>query len=110
MRCLKGAAFVVVVDLRSKSPTFSRHGTTVLKAGDWRQLFIPPGFAHGYCTLKAGTAVLYKVSAFHAPEAERGLFWNDKALGIAWPVKPEEAILSERDKNLPLFSELPELF
>jgi dTDP-4-dehydrorhamnose 3,5-epimerase len=110
VRCLKGSAFVVIVDLRRRSPTFGRHGTTTLKAGDWRQVFMPRGFAHGYCTLRAGTAVLYKVSAFYDPAAERGLSWNDPALGIAWPVATEDAILSPRDASLPLLSELPVLF
>lgn len=110
VRCLKGAAFVASVDLRSKSPTFGRHAATVLKAGDWTQVFLPRGFAHGYCTLRPATAILYKVTAYYAPEAERGLLWNDPALGIAWPIPTQEIILSARDAQLPVLSELPVFF
>ncbi len=71
-------------------------------------MLIPAGFAHGFCTLEPDSHII-KVTNYYSPKHERGLLWNDPALGIEWPVSAEEAILSERDKNRPCLSNLPAL-
>ena len=98
---LQGAVLDVAVDIRRGSPTFGRHVAVTLSAAGGEQVFIPPGFAHGFCTLEPDTMVAYKVSEFYAPEAERGLSWGDPALAIGWPMPHAEAELSERDRHHP---------
>ena len=110
VRVTRGAIFDVAVDVRRGSPTFGRHATAVLTADNWYQLWIPSGFAHGYCTLEDDTEVQYKVTEFYSPQHERGIAWNDPALLIAWPVAAEAAIVSERDSKLPRLAEQPDLF
>lgn len=103
IRVTRGAIFDVAVDIRHGSPTFGRHVSVTLSADNWQQLWVPVGFAHGYCTLEPDTEVLYKTTARYAPECDRGIAWNDPALGIAWPVAAGVAVLSDRDSsNLPL--------
>jgi dTDP-4-dehydrorhamnose 3,5-epimerase len=108
VRVLRGAVFDVAVDIRAGSPTYGRHVAVELSAEDGKMILIPEGFAHGFCTLKADTEVFYKVSRDYAPQHEGGILWNDAALGIAWPVDPADAVLSDRDRKLPLLSELAE--
>jgi len=110
VRVVRGAIFDVCVDIRHGSPTFGAHVSQELSAENGTQIFVPEGFAHGYCTLLPGTEVAYKVSAHHAPDLEGGILWCDPDLGIKWPVGPEEAILSERDQRWPAFSGLPQIF
>lgn len=98
---LKGRIFDVAVDLRRGSPTFGRHVTAELDADSGTQLFVPKGFAHGFCTLAPDTLVAYKVDAHYAPESDAGIFWADAALGIAWPVTQTSAQLSPKDASLP---------
>jgi len=109
-RIVRGAVLDVVVDLRSGSPTFGKHVRLVISAEDWSQIFVPVGFAHGFCTLEPDTEVIYKVTNYYAPKYERGVIWNDPDLSIAWPVSEAEATLSDRDQALPRFSELQETF
>jgi len=109
LRVLRGAVFDVVVDIRTGSPTYGQHIATVLSDADWNQIFIPAGFAHGFCTMQDETEILYKVDHYYAPAHERGIRWNDPALGIAWPISAAEAELSEKDKTLPLLAELGEV-
>ena len=110
LRVVAGSILDVAVDIRGGSPSYGRHVAVVLSAIDWNQIFIPEGFAHGYCTLEPNTEVLYKVNAYYSPEHDRGLLWNDPALGIAWPVTADEALVSDRDRKHPVLSRLPQHF
>jgi dTDP-4-dehydrorhamnose 3,5-epimerase len=110
LRVTAGSILDVAVDIRGGSPSYGRHVTVVLSATDWNQIFIPEGFAHGYCTLEPNTEVLYKVNTYYSPEHDRGLLWNDPALRIAWPVSADEALVSDRDRKHPVLSRLPQHF
>ena len=110
LRVTTGSIFDVAVDIRSGSPSFGRHVAVILSAADWNQIFIPEGFAHGYCTLEPNTEVIYKVNAYYSREHDRGLLWSDPDLGIAWPVSTEEAMVSDRDRKHPTLSGLPRFF
>jgi len=101
VRCVSGAIYDVAVDIRPDSPTFGLHVAARLDASDGCQMFIPEGFAHGFCTLLPDSIVEYKVSRPYAPESEGGIAWNDPALGIAWPVADGVATVSDRDRALP---------
>lgn len=105
VRVVKGAILDVAVDIRKDSPTFGRHVAAVLSAENWRQIFVPKGFAHGFATLEPNTEVVYKVSDYYSPQDERGVRWNDPALGIDWRIDQSEAILSPRDQLHPLFQD-----
>jgi dTDP-4-dehydrorhamnose 3,5-epimerase len=98
---LCGAVFDVALDIRLHSPSFGRHVAIELTAESGMQIYIPEGFAHGFCTLAPNTEVAYKVNRDYAPDHESGVLWNDPALGIAWPVTAADAVLSERDHQLP---------
>jgi len=74
----------------------------VLSAENWTQLLVPVGFAHGFCTLEPDTEILYKLTDYYRPDHEMGVFWNDPALDIRWPVGETEVVVSERDRQLPL--------
>ena len=106
----RGAILDVAVDIRVGSPTYGQHVAVTLSAENWKQLWVPRGFAHGFCTLVPDTEVIYKVTAFYAAECDRGMAWDDPALGIAWPVAPSAAVLSDKDKRHPRLSELPAYF
>lgn len=110
VRVLRGRSVSVVVDIRRSSPTFGRHVMAKLSAIDGNQLFIPVGFAHGFCTLEPQTEVFYKASSFYAPGAERGINWRDPTLGIPWPVEPADAVLSPKDIDNPMLADQPDLF
>jgi dTDP-4-dehydrorhamnose 3,5-epimerase len=103
---LKGAVFDVAVDLRPGSPSYGRFVTTHLSARDGTQIFVPRGFAHGFCTLEDDTEVLYKVDAYYSAEHERALFWADDEIGVPWPIDAKDAILSEKDVHAPRLRDL----
>ena len=90
-----------------------RSGTYVgaeISAENWRQIWVPAGFLHGYCTLTMETEVIYKVTGAYDKAAERGVIWNDPDIGIEWPVSAGRVILSDKDKVLPRLRDLPVLF
>src|SRR6202035_1647671 len=109
-RVSAGSILDVAVDIRQGSPTYRRHVAIVLTAKEGNQLFVPEGFAHGFCTLEPNTEVVYKVSSYYSPEHDRGLLWNDPALGITWPVTEGETLLSDKDRRQPRLAELPPHF
>lgn len=110
LRVTRGAVFDVAVDIRRGSPFFGGHVAVELSADNWAQIFVPEGFAHGYCTLTDETEVLYKVSCNYAPACEGGLRWDDPELAIQWPVDREAAIYSERDLKWPCFADFTSSF
>jgi dTDP-4-dehydrorhamnose 3,5-epimerase len=110
IRVLRGAVLDVAVDLRRSSPAYGRHVHCMLSAENGVQLLVPAGFAHGFCTLAPDTEVTYKVSAYYNAAADKGLAWDDPALGIAWPVLAGKAVLSDKDKSHPRLADLPAYF
>ncbi|NLG98079.1 MAG: dTDP-4-dehydrorhamnose 3,5-epimerase [Chloroflexi bacterium] len=110
LRVLVGSVFDVAVDLRRSSPTFGKWVGKYLSAEDKRQLWIPPGFAHGFYVLSDWAEIAYKVTDFYAPEWERTLLWNDPRLAIDWPlICGQQPVLSAKDEQGVLF-ENAELF
>jgi dTDP-4-dehydrorhamnose 3,5-epimerase len=110
VRVTRGRIFDVAVDIRRGSPSFGKFASSELSAEEWNQLYVPAGFAHGYCTLTADTEVIYKVSDYYNPVHERAIRWNDPAIGIPWPVGEAAAIISDRDRRSPLLAQQPDLF
>jgi dTDP-4-dehydrorhamnose 3,5-epimerase len=100
VRVTSGAIYDVIVDIRRNSPTFAQWQGFILTASNHRQLLVPAGFAHGFCTLVPNTEVQYKVDALYSPLHDRGIAWDDPALSIDWPVA--NPTLSEKDKCHPL--------
>lgn len=98
---LRGVMYDVLVDLRRESPAYGRWTATTLAARDRRLIYVPPGVAHGFQALADDTEVLYQMSEAYAPEAQRGIRWNDPALAVAWPCA--EVIVSARDRSYPDF-------
>ena len=101
VRCVRGAIFDAIIDLRPESPTFGQWAGFELTEESSKMLYVPGEFAHGYLTLTEQTEVIYQVSAFYSPECERGIRWNDPAFGIKWPILPE--VVSDKDAAHPLF-------
>ena len=110
VRVGKGSILDVAVDIRRGSPSYGRHVAVVLSAAEGNQLFVPEGFAHGFCTLEPNTEVIYKVNRYYSREHDLGLAWNDPELGIAWPVSKDEAVLSDKDRRQPVLADLPAHF
>jgi dTDP-4-dehydrorhamnose 3,5-epimerase len=110
IRVTRGAVVDVAVDIRRGSATFGRFSEVVLSVDNWRQVWVPPGFAHGYCTLEDDTEVQYKVTGFYSAPHERGIAWNDPRVAIPWPVSLEIVTVSERDRMHPFLADQPDLF
>lgn len=105
VRVSRGGIVDVVVDIRRGSPTYGQHVAEELSAENWSQLYIPIGFAHGFCTLTADTELQYKVSDYYAPASDAGILWNDPALGIIWPSFAGRQ-LSPKDLALSCFADI----
>ncbi|CAM3335356.1 MULTISPECIES: dTDP-4-dehydrorhamnose 3,5-epimerase [Saccharibacillus] len=103
LRVISGAIYDVIVDIRRGSPTFGQWEGFILSEYNHRQLLVPKGFAHGFCTLVPNTQVMYKVDEYYSPEHDRGILWNDPALGIDWPTS--DPVLSEKDQKHPLLQD-----
>jgi dTDP-4-dehydrorhamnose 3,5-epimerase len=110
VRVTRGAIWDVAVDIRHGSPSCGRWVGAEISAANWTQIWVPVGFLHGYCTLQPDTEVIYKVTAPWDRSAERGVIWNDPAIGIDWPVMAAEAILSDKDQMLPRLADCPPWF
>ena len=110
VRVVRGAILDVAVDIRRGSPTYGDHAAVELSAENWRQLLVPAGFAHGFATLEPNTEVLYKVTQYYAPDHDHGLLWSDPEIAVAWPVAPEAAILSDKDRVQPRLADLESPF
>ena len=104
VRVVKGEVFDVAVDIRKGSPYYGKWVAVVLSENNKRMLFIPEGFAHGFCVLSEEADVLYKASNFYSPEHEGGIRWDDPDLAIPWPV--DNPIVSLKDRNLPFLSKI----
>jgi dTDP-4-dehydrorhamnose 3,5-epimerase len=110
VRVARGRIFDITVDIRRSSPTFGAHIAVELSAENWRQLLVPIGFAHGFLTLEPDTEVLYKVTAPYSASHDRGLAWNDPALGVAWPLPQDGPLLSDKDRHWPRLADLADAF
>ncbi len=110
VRVTRGAIVDVAVDVRRGSPTYGQWIAEELSAANWRQILVPVGFAHAYCTLEPDTEVVYKVDNYYAADHDRGVLWNDPAIGVRWPVTAEKAVLSDKDRKLPRLADLPDYF
>lgn len=110
VRVVRGGIFDVAVDIRRDSPTYGRHVSALLSSDNGRQLLIGSGFAHGYCTLEPDTVVAYKTDDHYEPELDRGLLWNDPALGITWPITTVDVTISDKDRCLPTLAKLDSPF
>jgi dTDP-4-dehydrorhamnose 3,5-epimerase len=110
VRVSRGRILDVAVDLRRSSATFGQHVAIEVSAENWLQLLVPVGFAHGFCALEENTEVIYKVTQYYSAPHDKGILWNDPALGIAWPDAASDATLSTKDQQLPRLSECPDVF
>lgn len=110
VRCTAGAMFDVAVDLRHGSPTFGKWIGEALTPDSGKQLWIPPGFGHGFCSLVPNTVIAYKVTGYYNADSDKGLRWDDPAVGIVWPDIADPDTLSPKDVRQPMLSELPEHF
>ncbi|RIJ34382.1 dTDP-4-dehydrorhamnose 3,5-epimerase [Pontibacter oryzae] len=106
VRCTRGAIYDVIIDMRPDSETYKQWIGVELTADNYRMLFVPEGFAHGFITLEDNTDVTYQVTEFYTPGAERGIRWNDPAFNIEWPIEP--VVISEKDQAHPDFEETQE--
>ncbi|MDD9782681.1 dTDP-4-dehydrorhamnose 3,5-epimerase [Priestia megaterium] len=103
VRVTRGAIYDVIVDIRKGSPTYGEWQGFILSADNKRQLLVPKGFAHGFCTIVENTEVQYKVDELYSPEHDRGIAWNDPALNIDWPFN--NPVLSDKDTKHPTLAE-----
>ena len=102
VRCTAGAAYDVIIDLRRDSPTFKQHVGEVLSAANYRMMYVPEGFAHGFQTLEDNTEIFYQMSRFYSPEHARGVRYNDPAFGIKWMIA--DPVILDRDRTYPDFT------
>ncbi len=110
VRCIAGSIFDVAVDIRQGSPAFGKWIGVTLTAERGNQLWIPAGFLHGFCTLEPDCLVAYKVTAYYDRNSDKGVAWNDPAIGIQWPEIADPTQLSAKDSQQPLLADLPTYF
>ena len=111
VRCTAGALFDVAVDIRTGSPTYGQWVGETLTPDNGKQLWVPPGFAHGFCSLEPDTVICYKVTgSYYSVECDKGLAWDDPAIGIQWPDVADAETLSAKDRKQPLLADLPAYF
>ena len=110
VRVLRGSVLDVAVDIRKGSATYGQHFTVELSAGNARSFWIPAGFLHGFLALEEDTLFAYKVTGFYDKDGEIGVRWDDPELNIKWPVNDSQLIVSDKDRNLPLLSEIDNPF
>ncbi|CAJ1317929.1 dTDP-4-dehydrorhamnose 3,5-epimerase [Paenibacillus nuruki] len=103
IRVISGSIYDVILDIRKDSPTFGQWQGFILSDANKRQLLVPQGFAHGFCTLAANTQVIYKVDEYYSPEHDRGIAWDDPSLNIDWPIS--SPVLSDKDTRHPLLKD-----
>ena len=102
IRCTMGSIYDVIVDIRPDSPSFKQYLGVFLTPGNYKMLYVPEGFAHGFLTLEDNTEVFYQMSEFYAPDHARGFRWNDPVFGIEWPANVQ--VISDRDRDYPDFN------
>jgi dTDP-4-dehydrorhamnose 3,5-epimerase len=110
VRCIRGSILDVDVDIRTGSPTFGHHVSVELSASNWKQLWVPPGFAHGYITLEENSEVIYKVTDYYVPQCDRGIAWDDPLLNIDWQFPRTEIYLSDKDRKQPRLADIAPAF
>jgi dTDP-4-dehydrorhamnose 3,5-epimerase len=110
VRVLRGSIYDATVDIRKGSPTYGKHVAVKLDAVEGAQIWVPPGFLHGFCTLEDETEVFYKTTAYYSPGHDAGVLWCDPDLDIDWPLDPESVVLSDKDQRHPRLRDLPEFF
>jgi dTDP-4-dehydrorhamnose 3,5-epimerase len=110
VRCTAGALFDVAVDIRRGSPTYGQWVGEVLTPRNGHQLWVPPGFAHGFCTIEPNSVICYKVTDYYSAECDKGLAWDDPAIAIRWPDGAEADTLSPKDRVQPRLADLPAYF
>lgn len=110
VRCLAGSLYDVVVDIRAGSATWGRWAGEELTPGNGRQMWVPPGFAHGFCTLAPNTIIAYKVTKYYSSEHDKGLAWDDPAVGVKWPAVADPETLSAKDRRQPYLSDISKYF
>lgn len=110
VRCLAGRLFDVAVDLRADSPTYGKWVSVELSPEENNQLWVPPGFGHGFCTLEPNSVISYRVTGYYSPENDKGVAWDDPTIGIRWPSVADPDTLSAKDRQQPRLAELPAYF
>jgi dTDP-4-dehydrorhamnose 3,5-epimerase len=110
VRCLAGSLFDVAVDLRVDSPTYARWISLILSPEHNNQLWVPPGFGHGFCTLEPNSVISYRVTSYYSAEHDKGVAWDDPQIGIDWPAIADRETLSAKDRTQPALAELPSYF
>lgn len=110
VRVVKGTVLDVAVDIRNGSPTFGKYVAAELSGDNYRQLFIPRGFAHGFCVLSSSALFQYKCDNFYAPQSEGALAWDDPDLQIDWRIPADKVLLSEKDRHHPRIKDMEPIF
>lgn len=110
VRCLAGKLVDVAVDIRTGSPTFGKWISVVLSPEQNNQLWVPPGFAHGFCTLEPDTIISYRVTSYYSPEHDKGVAWDDPDIAVEWPDVADAQTLSVKDRQQPRLADLPAYF